>query len=133
MEPTIWKDVRGYEGVYKVSNYGDVMRVSTVDARGHLRRERLLKKHMSKCGYLGIGLYDKGKETKFLVHRIVAEAFLKNPNNYTDVNHKDEDKTHNAVSNLEWCDRSYNCKYGTAQTRRLKSRAQNRKEKLNYA
>lgn len=128
MEPTIWKDVRGYEGVYQVSNYGDVIRLPVYDARGHLRRAKLLKQHRTRCGYLQIGLYADGKETKFLVHRLVAEAFLRNPRGYTDVNHRDENKAHNVVSNLEWCNRSYNCKYGTAQFRRLESRAEKRGE-----
>lgn len=130
MEKLIWKDVNGYEGVYQISNYGDVIRLPCRDARGHLRKMKVIKAHKNRCGYLHLGLYKDGKETKHLVHRLVAEAFLCNPNGYTDVNHKDEDKKNNAVSNLEWCCRSYNCRYGTAQARRVATRKMNEEEKL---
>ena len=127
MDHVEWRDVLGYEGVYQVSNFGDVMRLPSVDSRGHLRKARILRQHMNRCGYKQIGLYKDGNETKHLVHRIVAEAFLANPCNYTDVNHKDENKRNNLASNLEWCNRSYNCLYGTTQARRIESRRAKRK------
>lgn len=103
------------------------MRIQCFDSRGHLRNARILRQHVQRCGYKQIGLHKDGKEKKVLVHRLVAEAFLENPHNYTDVNHKDENKRNNLVSNLEWCNRSYNCLHGTAQERRINSRRAKRK------
>ena len=117
-----WKDVSGYEGLYIVSDNGDIVSLDGYDLRGHLRKAKTLKQRKTECGYLQVGLYKEGKETKFLVHRIVASTFLTNQGNYTDINHIDENKTNNSVSNLEWCSRTYNCIYGTAQKRRIEIR-----------
>lgn len=131
MNNIVWKDISEYEGIYQISNTGEVKRISSYDSRGHLRKERILKKQLSNKGYYQIGLYFNGKETKFLIHQLVAKAFLENPNNYTEINHKDENPKNNCVSNLEWCDRKYNVNYGNAQSKRVKSRYN--KEELNYA
>jgi hypothetical protein len=69
-----------------------------------------------------VQLFKNGKRKKYRVHRLVAEAFLDNPNNFTDVNHKNENKRDNRLCNLEWCDRKYNSSYGTAQARLSTSR-----------
>ena len=114
-----WKDIEGYEGAYQVSNLGRVKSLERRDSRGHLRNGKILKTQKISHGYLMLGLYKDGIEKKMLVHRIVAETFIPNTKNLRDVNHMDEIKTNNAVSNLEWCDRSYNCLYGSAQKRRL--------------
>lgn len=104
----IWKDIKGYEGYYQVSNLGRVY---------SLKSNKLIRPHRNNKGYLKIHLYKKGDVKRCLVHRLVAEAYLSNPNNYPQVNHKDENKTNNCVSNLEFCDCKYNICYGTGHDR----------------
>lgn len=99
-----WKDIPGYEGLYVVSNNGRVMNV---------RSGRVLRGIVNNLGYIMVGLSKSGKVKMILVHRLVAEAFIKNPDNLREVNHKDEDKSNNNVDNLEWCDRKYNVNYGS--------------------
>jgi hypothetical protein len=132
MKNIVWKDISGYEGIYQISNTGEVKRLSSYDSRGHLRKERILKKQISITGYYQIGLHINGKETKYLIHQLVGKAFLKNSKNYTEINHKDENPKNNLVSNLEWCSRKYNVNYGNAQIKRVKSRYE-KEEELNYA
>lgn len=100
----IWKDIAGYEGLYQVSNYGNVRSLSW-SRRGIVRNLYLKKQNR---GYCHVELAKDGIRKAFTVHRLVAEAFIPNPNNYPTVNHKDEDKTNNAVTNLEWCTHSQN-------------------------
>lgn len=104
-EKEIWKDVKGYENLYKVSNLGEV---KSLNYRKSLK-EKILKPRNNGDNYLCVIL--KGK--KKYIHRLVAEAFISNPNNYKEVNHKDENKQNNNANNLEWCTRKYNCNYGT--------------------
>lgn len=106
-----WRPVVGYEGLYEVSNYGRVMSMV-----GRTAKERRLVKDNN--GYLNVVLSKNGTCKGKKVHRLVAEAFLPNPNNLPQVNHKDEDKTNNAVWNLEWCSMAYNIHYGTGIQRR---------------
>ena len=109
----IWKDIKGYEGLYQVSNLGRVKSE---------RKNRLLKPRLQKNGYLRVNLYDKNsKRSTKSVHRLVAKAFISNPNNLEFVNHKDENKTNNVVSNLEWCTAKYNSNYGTKLERQSKA------------
>ena len=103
----IWKDVEGYDGKYQVSNIG---RVKSLWDRG-VKREKILSLQNHDAGYLRIVLSKDGIAKLYLVHRLVAEAFIDNPNNYEFVNHKDEDKKNNSVENLEWCTKSYNTIY----------------------
>lgn len=117
----IWKDIKGYEGKYQVSNYGSV---KTLNYRRTGTARLLIPKNDK--GYLAVGLYKNGKRKMFLIHRLVAEAFIPNPENLPQVNHIDEDKTNNYVENLEWCTQSYNNNYGTRLKRvseSLKNRA----------
>lgn len=124
MEEEIWKDIPGYEGLYKVSNLGRVR--SFADANPVNRRNRILKQHLDgKGNYLFVGLHRDGKVKLATVHRLVANAFVPNPLNLPQVNHKDECKTNNRADNLEWCTRSYNSRYGGARERMLKSRREN--------
>ena len=96
----IWIDCKGYEGKYQVSNLGRVWSV---------RSQKYLKGFADKDGYLGVHLTAKnGKRKIERIHRLVAIAFLDNPNNLPVVNHKDENKTNNNVDNLEWCSVGYN-------------------------
>lgn len=97
----IWKDVKNYEGIYQISNFGQV------------RNNKKILKPTLKRGYLQIGLRKNGIRKFFQVHRLVADAFISNPNKLPQVNHIDENKLNNDVNNLEWCSVSYNNSYGT--------------------
>ena len=109
-----WRDIKGYEGKYQVSNLGRVR--SLIDSHGNYR-EKILNYSPKKDGYIQVSLCKKGKSKDFKLHRLVAEAFIPNSNNLSCINHKDEDKTNNCVSNLEWCNYSYNTNYGTRNRR----------------
>ena len=113
----IWKDIDGYEGLYQISNFGNVKSLGNGKANSSiLHTVRLLKPQITD-GYLRIGLWKNGKCKHYFVHRLVAFAFIPNPNNYPIINHKDEIKTNNTVDNLEWCDCKYNSNYGTLRER----------------
>ena len=113
----IWKDVVGFEGFYKVSNKGNVRSVARIDSAGRKRRGITLKPANTKDGYFQVILCKNGATKSRLVHRLVLEAFVPNPNNYPEVNHRNEIKTNNYVENLEWCTREYNMNFGTATKR----------------
>lgn len=117
MEKEIWKDVVGYEGLYQVSNMGNVRSLDRIDKVGRLRVGRLLKPATYNNGYKRVMFSYDTKEKSFLVHRLVAEAFIDNPNNYPIINHKDENPSNNRVENLEWCTVKYNNNYGTVKER----------------
>lgn len=108
----IWKDIKGYEGLYQVSNYGQIKSLRTWVGRKYIQREKILKIRLEKEGYYKCSLRKNGKLKSFWVHRLVAQAFICNTNNYSCVNHIDENKTNNCVENLEWCTHSYNNNYG---------------------
>lgn len=109
-EEEIWRDVVGYENMYKVSNFGNVM-----SFKG--KKPRLLKPQNIGNGYLQVALRNNNSIKRFYIQRLVAKAFIENPNNLQEVNHKDENKLNNRVSNLEWCSRIYNCNYATRKDR----------------
>ena len=119
MKKEYWKPVVGYEGLYEVSNWGRVKSLNY----NHTGKGKILKQHQCMDGYKSVMLYKDGKRKIILVHRLVAQAFIPNPNDYKEVNHKDEDKTNNSVDNLEWCDRLYNVRYGTGIERRSKTQS----------
>lgn len=113
MEEEIFVDIKGYEGLYQISNFGNVKSLGNEKKR----KEKIIKQGQSKKGYLFVNLYKNGKGKIYQVHRLVAIAFIENPNNFLQVNHKDEDKTNNVVENLEWCDAKYNNNYGSRITK----------------
>lgn len=119
----IWKDIAQYEGLYQVSNRGAVRSLDRWihSKRGqiYLVRGKTLTPSVDKDGYLFVHLWKGNGRITRRVHRLVAEAFLPNPCELPEVNHKNETKNDNAVSNLEWCDRQYNATYGTAIDRRV--------------
>ena len=125
----IWKDVKGYEGFYQVSNLG---RVKSLERdiyfpNGTIIRhmeEKILVPALNNNGYSYVNLCKNGKTKKEYVHRLVAMAFIENPENKPMVNHKDEVKTNNVVDNLEWCSAQENINYGTRTARA----AQNHKD-----
>lgn len=114
-----WKPIDGFEGFYAVSNLGRVKSLGNDKSR----KEKIMKPQKDRNGYLLVGLCRNGKYKHFLVHRLVAIAFLPNPEGLPEVNHKDEDKTNNCVNNLEWASRWYNMNYGTIQERLAAARS----------
>ena len=110
----IWKDIEGYEGLYQVSNLGNVKSLNYRQTK----REKILKSVNDKDGYLFVSLCKNSVIKHYSIHRLVADVFIDNPNNYPQVNHKDENKTNNNVDNLEWCSPKYNTNYGTTINRR---------------
>lgn len=99
----IWKTIEDYPN-YMISNMGRIKSV-------WFGKERLLRLIMVK-GYLMVNLCKNGKGKKFQIHRLVAQAFIPNPDNLPQVNHKDENPKNNCVENLEWCNAKYNANYG---------------------
>lgn len=102
----IWRDIKGYGGLYQVSNLGNVKSLK-------FGKERILKPGKKPTGYLIVILCDNGRRSTIHIHRLVAEAFIHNPLNFPQVNHKDENPSNNRADNLEWCDSSYNINYGS--------------------
>ena len=109
----IWKDIKGYEELYQVSDLGRVRSFKS-------GKWQTLKNRLTPRGYYLVTLYKDGKATNKWVHKLVAQAFIPNPNNLPQVNHKDEDKLNNAASNLEWCTAKYNINYGEGAKIRMK-------------
>ena len=125
----MWKDIKGYEGFYQVSNTGKILSLDRNTTNGKIR-----KLQTSNNGYLSVTLCKNGIITRKSIHRLVAETFLPNPYCLPQINHKDEDKTNNLVcinddgsvdlekSNLEWCTQLYNNRYGNHSLNISKSR-----------
>lgn len=143
-EKEIWRDVKGYENIYQVSNLGRVKSLErVVNGRWgkYSVKSKLLTNYVSKSGYNVVSLSKDGKVAYKKVHRLVANAFIPNPNNFPQVNHKDEVKTNNTVilnedgsvdfdkSNLEWCTITYNLNYGS---RSIKAAKTNSKKVYQY-
>ena len=108
-----WKPIPGYEDRYEISNLGNV--ASLCYARGSNRR--ILKQSINTWGYSQVTLSKDKTKTNRVIHRLVAEAFIENPNNYKQINHIDENKGNNRADNLEWCDSKYNVNYGERTTK----------------
>lgn len=110
----VWKDIKGYEGLYQISNQGRVKSV---------KKDLIMSPCIRQHGYLAVQLFGRGGHPKrgfktFSIHRLVAEAFIPNPESKTEVNHINEDKTDNRVENLEWATRVENCNHGTLRGRK---------------
>lgn len=120
MDKEIWKEIKGYNGKYFISNFGNVCKI--IDGK-----ISDVKKRKNQKGYLCVYLYNENKIKNYKIHRLVANAFLKNKSNYKcmptenkskikldnlQINHKDENKENNCANNLEWCTCSYNINYG---------------------
>ena len=122
-----WKNIKGYEGLYQVSDCGNVKSLAR-DAYyqngtfHHHVEEKILVPISNGTGYLYVQLHKNGKRKNEYVHRLVAMAFIPNPENEPQVNDKDEVKSNNAVSNLEWCNVQYNANYGTRNIRMIQNR-----------
>ena len=110
----IWKDIKDYEGLFQVSNLG---RVKSLGNGRTYKTSRIRKLYTNKYGYLQVQLCKDGKRKWFRVNRLVATAFLDNPEGKTEVNHIDEDKTNNRVDNLKWEWHKDNINHGTRNER----------------
>lgn len=102
----IWKDIEGFEGLYKVNEYGEIFSFYT---------NKILKYSISNDGYKQYNLHKNKKAYIMTAHKAVAKAFIPNPNNFPLINHKDEDKRNCYYDNLEWCDYKYNNSYNNKQ------------------
>lgn len=98
------KDIKNYEGLYAVTSCGKIW---------SYRNEKFLTPETDIGGYLRVNLCKNGKTKHYKIHRLVADAYIPNPENLPQINHKDENKANNCLQNLEWCDAKYNTNYGT--------------------
>lgn len=125
----IWKDIKGYEGLYQISNLGRVKCLPKI-IRNRKYKEIIKSPSLAGKGYYRLILCNNGKNKAFYIHRLVAQAFIPNPNNLPQVNHKDENILNNCVDNLEWCNNKQNINYGLHNFRKYISLAvKNLKEK----
>ena len=112
----IWTDLLGYDTLYEISNLGRV-RTRYFKNKGYTNEYRFIEPVDNGNGYLRFNFKLNGRQKTAYLHRLVAEYFVDNPNNYNEVNHKDENKCNNCADNLEWCEHHYNCNYGTRNIR----------------
>lgn len=125
----IWKDIKGFENCYQISNLGRIKSkdryVRVCGGGKRLVKSKIIKPNICTNGYYEASLNYAGKRTVKLLHRVVAETFLDNPNNLPEVNHKDEDISNNCVDNLEWCTSKYNANYGN-RNKKMREKAKTR-------
>ena len=133
----VWKPIKGYEDLYEVSNQGrirskdKIRRIGTGKGYDKLFPSKILSTSINNCGYKIIILKKPGSKIICkTVHRLVAEAFIPNPLNLSDINHKDENKLNNCVENLEWMSHSDNLKYGTCRSRQTMSTRRSEVQKI---
>ena len=128
----IWKEVKALTGI-EVSNFGNVRSWRCKGKPCNIRADKshLLSQKDNGHGYKCINIRENGKSIHLYVHRIVAEAFIPNPNNFPQINHKDECKSNNHCDNLEWCTSAYNHQYGTI-NQRISEKMKKRTGALNH-
>ena len=130
-----WRDVVGYEGLYKVSNYGLVINSDCRIVGTYYNEEQSVFKSPFKDvnRYNVVGLYKNRKRTLYQIHRLVAMVFVENPNpsEFNTVNHIDENIHNNYYKNLEWCTTQYNLHYGSANQKRANSRRKSNNQNCN--
>ena len=120
----VWKDILEFEGLYQISNFGRVKSLSRSKKHSYNSVAQLKEKILNPINinnYYRVVLRKQNKSFNRFVHRLVAEAFIPNPKEYKEINHKEKKKKNNNVNNLEWCDRKYNINYGTGNKRRSES------------
>ena len=120
-----WRPIEGYEGLYEVSNTGLIRSLDRFVGNRNRIKGKILSINIKKGGYCSVVLSKYGKMKGYQVHRLVAQAFIPNPDNLPQVNHIDEDKSNNCVDNLEWCTAKYNINYGTRQERAIDTKVKN--------
>ena len=108
----IWRDIEGYEGIYQISNLGRIKSLPKLCGCSS-RQEKILKSLKHRDGYLQVVLCKNKKRKNFKVHRLVAQAFILNPNNKPYINHIDCNRQNNCVDNLEWCTQKENMQYAS--------------------
>lgn len=119
-----FESIPEYEELYKISNYGRVKRILFKNNKCCIEKEKILsclKHDKNKNSYLMVTLTKNGQQKTKYIHRLVAQVFIENPNNYDEVNHKNENKSDNRVENLEYCNHLYNMSYGTILKRKSSS------------
>ena len=135
MENEVWRDIKDYEGIYEVSNFGRVRQKLDLfknNKKGKKAKEMKIIKpdinYIQRSGYLRVGLSKCGESKHHFVHRLVAEAFMPNPYSLPYVNHKDENRGNSRLDNLEWCTQKYNSNYGTCKEKRAFTLAKKKNE-----
>ena len=123
LEKEIWKDIKGFEGIYQVSNLGRVKSLERIDALGHRLKEKILKPHPNGNGYYNVGLCKNSVRKFYQVHRLVYEAFNGQIPEGLQVNHINEIKTDNRLENLNLMTPKENCNYGSRNERRAKKQS----------
>ena len=121
----IFKEIKNYEGLYQVSNLGQILSLNYYRSG----KPKLLKPGKDKKGYLLVNLYKNRKRKSYKIHQLVAEHFIPNPDNLPEINHIDEDKTNNRVDNLEWKSHKDNCNHGTRNERIVKANTNGKRSK----
>lgn len=110
-ENEVWKDIPGYEGLYQASTLGRIRGLKRC-VGGRMQGAMILKQAIHRDGYMKVALTKNHHRKDYQSHRLIGLTFIPNPEGLPQINHKDENKTNNAIENLEWCTRSYNCSYG---------------------
>lgn len=125
-----WRDIKDYENLYQVSNFGNVRSIDRVikqynysakKDKIYIYKGKILTQGIDRNHYARVVLSKNNKQKHFMVHRLVAEAFIPNSNNLPYINHKDENSLNNVCTNLEWCTQKYNINYGTRTLRMRKT------------